>query len=372
MASMFEACVSLASLDLSSFDTSNVTDMKKMFKCCYQKTVGYEYNNSLTELDLTSFHTEELTDMQSMFMGLQGLVTLNFSSNFSTANVTTMKEQFYMCKNLTAIDLSGFDTSNVTAMDYMFTSCSNLLTLDLTAFNTSNVTTMHRMFTSCSKLTGIDFGSNFDTSNVTDMERMFQSCGSLTSLDVSNFDTSSVTTMAYMFASCSKIPELNLLNFDTSNVLTMERMFDSFQNNCNEADIVPLNLASFDTSNVTNMRDMFINATKTVTICVSDAFVTTSVVNSSSMFKNCLQLTGEAGTPYNSEKMDAEYARIDDPDNGNPGYFTEIPKLAKVGTKSCYSRLLTQLKMLREQFLLCFMEQLQEASWDLQPQVEHY
>lgn len=43
---MFERCVSLISLDLSSFDTSKVQEMKYMFQSCY----------SLIYLNLISFH----------------------------------------------------------------------------------------------------------------------------------------------------------------------------------------------------------------------------------------------------------------------------------------------------------------------------
>ena len=40
------------------------------------------------------------------------------------------------------------------------------------------------------------------------------------------------------------------------------------------------------------------------------------------MFTNCGSLVGGAGTTYNSSITDKTYARIDDPDNGKPGYFT--------------------------------------------------
>jgi hypothetical protein len=40
------------------------------------------------------------------------------------------------------------------------------------------------------------------------------------------------------------------------------------------------------------------------------------------MFDNSTKLVGGSGTVYNSSNVDKTYARIDDPDNGNPGYFT--------------------------------------------------
>jgi len=40
------------------------------------------------------------------------------------------------------------------------------------------------------------------------------------------------------------------------------------------------------------------------------------------MFTSSTNLVGSAGTTYNSNHTDKEYARVDDPANGKPGYFT--------------------------------------------------
>ena len=47
---MFQGCKSLESLDVSSFDTSNVTDMAAMFEGC----------DSLKELDISNFDTSNV------------------------------------------------------------------------------------------------------------------------------------------------------------------------------------------------------------------------------------------------------------------------------------------------------------------------
>ncbi|WP_276414706.1 MucBP domain-containing protein, partial [Lactococcus garvieae] len=82
------------------------------------------------------------------------LTTLDLSK-FDTSNVTSMNYMFYGCSALTTLDLSKFDTSNVTSMNYMFNGCSALTTLDLSKFDTSKVTTMNYMFsnTTIKKLT---------------------------------------------------------------------------------------------------------------------------------------------------------------------------------------------------------------------------
>ena len=47
---MFNGCSSLESIDLSSFNTSNVTDMRWMFDEC----------SSLKSIDLSSFNTNNV------------------------------------------------------------------------------------------------------------------------------------------------------------------------------------------------------------------------------------------------------------------------------------------------------------------------
>ena len=66
-----------------------------------------------------------------------------------------MSSMFYICNNLTTLDLSSFDTSAVTSMGGMFDNCDRLTTLDLSSFDTSAVTNMDFMFYNCNNLTTI-------------------------------------------------------------------------------------------------------------------------------------------------------------------------------------------------------------------------
>ena len=191
---MFNNCSTVKTLDLSNFNTSNVTSMINMFSQC----------SSLTELDL---------------------------SNFNTLNVTNMSNMFSGCRSLTSLDLSSFNTSNVTSMYGMFSSCTSLINIDLSSFNTSNVTGMNSMFNSCFELTDIDL-SKFDTSKATTISWMFYQCIKLTKLDLSNFNTSKVTDMSYMFSNCRTLTNLDISNFDFTNVTSYSNMFQSVPTNC--------------------------------------------------------------------------------------------------------------------------------------------
>ena len=157
---------------------------------------------------------------------------------------------------------------------------------------------------------------DFDTSNVTNMGDMFYGCKALTSLDVSSFDISKVTNMSGIFRSCNALTSLDVSKFDTSKVTDMSDMFYF----CKA--LTSLDVSKFDTSNVTDMSDMFYNCNALITITASEKFVTEKVTASSSMFTNCTSLKGGAGTVYDENHTDKEYARIDG-GTEEPGYFTK-------------------------------------------------
>jgi len=138
---MFYECYSLKSIDLSSFNTNNVTNMRNMFNRC----------SSLKSIDLSSFNTNNVTDMNNMFSYCSSLESIDLSS-FNTNNVTNISCMFYECSSLKSIDLSSFNTNNVTNMSFMFYKCSSLESINLSSFNTNNVTDMSYMFDGCSSL----------------------------------------------------------------------------------------------------------------------------------------------------------------------------------------------------------------------------
>ena len=176
-------------LDLSSFDTSNVTNMSYMFS-----------DSQATTLDVSNFNTSNVTDMSFMFYGSQA-PTLDVS-NFNTSNVTDMSSMFEATQAVT-LDVSNFNTSNVTNMGAMFYG-SQAPTLDVSNFNTSNVTNMSYMF-SDSQATTLDV-SNFNISNVTDMSYMFSYAANLKIIYASNkFNTNNVTSSTDMFTGSTNL-----------------------------------------------------------------------------------------------------------------------------------------------------------------------
>lgn len=135
---MFYDCSRLRTLDVSGFDTSNVTAMNSMFDGC----------SSLEELDVSGFNTSKAVKLWSMFKDCSSLKKLDVSG-FDTSKADTLKEMFSGCSTLTELDVSGFVTSNVepglpynpTGIQWMFADCQKIKFLDLTGFDTRNLAT---------------------------------------------------------------------------------------------------------------------------------------------------------------------------------------------------------------------------------------
>lgn len=116
-------------IGFENMDTSDVENMRYMFCTDY-------------DLDLSTWNTSKVTNMQGMFSGCSGNIT--FGANFDTSNVTDMSHMFerYAGGNL---DLKSFNTYNVKDMNSMFR-FTKMKYLDLSSFDTYNVEDMREMF----------------------------------------------------------------------------------------------------------------------------------------------------------------------------------------------------------------------------------
>ena len=282
-----------------------------------------------------------LTDKQST-----DDVTTKLCTSINEKPIVSMSYMFSNSKT-SKIDLSSFDTSSVTNMECMFHSVSNVKEYDLSNFNTSKVTRMVAMFvnnysleninmdgwdlsgslTGSSIINGMFSGSdNIKTLSMkkwkipesfTHVGGNRQLClkpNELEYIDVSNWDLSNTKDISGVFGHFTGKEIRGLDTWDTSNI---ENMYNVFGNN---SQIESLDLSSWDTNKVVNMNSMFINSPNLKTIIVSDKFKIDNVTDSVNMFSNCPKIAGENGTLFNSNHLDKEYARIDEP--GKPGYFT--------------------------------------------------
>ena len=115
MSYMFAGCSVLQTApNIETFNTTNVTNMAHMFEGCH-----------FTGLDLSVFNTHNLNGdgMVAMFKNCSYLQTLDLSS-FTTTQITDMTELFYNCRALRGeegLNISQFDMSNVTTLTNMCT-----------------------------------------------------------------------------------------------------------------------------------------------------------------------------------------------------------------------------------------------------------
>ena len=133
-------------------------------------------------------------------------------SSFQTKNVTNMKGMFYNCNNLENIDLSSLNTQNVNDMSFMFYKCERLKDIDLSSFNTQNVSDMSNMFDYCLNLEHINL-SSFNINKNTNIIYMFSNCKNLKKIDLSSFqnDFSRVSTNGIFF-NCDNLIQIKTNN----------------------------------------------------------------------------------------------------------------------------------------------------------------
>ena len=113
---------------------------------------NYKYkSNEKGEIKVKFIFNKLLTSTFCMFWKCSSLISIDLSS-FNTTNVKDMWGMFSGCSSLQSINLSSFNTTNVKDMNYMFRGCSSLQSINLTSFNTTNVENMYQMFYGCSSL----------------------------------------------------------------------------------------------------------------------------------------------------------------------------------------------------------------------------
>lgn len=327
-------------LDLSDWDTSNVTDMSRMFSNCH----------ALTNLDVSKFNTSNVTNINEMFAGTGKINMIDMSkwdlSKLSNGNYESggfakvfkgsyceniklpnmnLKKEFntyygntfsflYGLKSLQAPELVNSYTNNIR---FLFAGDHELYDVDMSDWDFSNVTYAYGAFYG-TKISNVSVNlsnakdsiysmfresyadsiniSNLEiSSKVTDTKWMFGDTKSTTidfvdSNGNTKFDTSGVTNMSYMFRNSKNLTTINGLNkLNTSNLKDIGAMFY----NCNS--LTSIDLSYWNTSNINNVTSdlstndktgLFENCYNLVDLKLPRKFITSKVRNISGMFNN--------------------------------------------------------------------------------------
>jgi len=212
---MFHECGSIQSLDLSSWNTSKLNEITYvdgstvlgLFNGC----------SKLETIKLPeAFIDNKITDLQRMFFGCTLLTSVNIT-NWDTSNVTVMRQMFDGCENLVSLDIAHWDTGNVTDMRWLFGNCTKLSSVNIDKWDVSKVNDFAYMFYRCYCITSLDL-SSWITNKVINMNYMFGACKSLKSLRLDNFNFSNVTEMIdFMDSSNTELDYIKVYDVNTAN-----------------------------------------------------------------------------------------------------------------------------------------------------------
>ena len=110
------------------------------------KNRSYELQGNFQyETKITIIYKKTIISCNSMFSYCQNILSIDLS-NFDSSQVTIMNYMFQNCNKLVSINFTNFNTKNVKEMKYIFDLCSDLSSIDLSMFNTEQVTLMEAMF----------------------------------------------------------------------------------------------------------------------------------------------------------------------------------------------------------------------------------
>lgn len=148
MSNMFSSSY-FEELDLRNWNLSGLSSgaAQNVFNSCWAQKILAP--NLLTN-NITHFNG---------FESCSQLETLDIS-NWDTSNISAFANWFYQCRKLTQLDLSHFDTRNATNFKQMFRTCPALTTLNISSFDFSKTTNPYIMFDGCSALENLQFGIN--------------------------------------------------------------------------------------------------------------------------------------------------------------------------------------------------------------------
>jgi surface protein len=259
---MFSGCANLKSLDLSSFNTSNVENVKAIFDGC----------TSLEYLDISNFNTSQVTEYVNMFKDVNPLKYINLYNAqikdeikdkikdiIIDSTIICQKDDFKIGEDITYIKACCEYNDNIlkcSSENYITIQYNKNITYE-NGFQINNyseyrkniifiqneesiinptgkleiksdskieihlnnsIQSLASFFNStydknAKDIISIDF-SHFDSSLITDTNSLFYGCSSLLKLDLNNFITNPETSMENMFSGCDSLEYLDISGFN--------------------------------------------------------------------------------------------------------------------------------------------------------------
>ena len=166
--------------------SSKLNKIKVETKDQLKSIIRERYNNNKSFVYLSDIDVSELNDLSSIFDGLK--IEVVDISGWDTSNVTTMAYMFTECEDIKKIiGIENLDVSKLQSANAMFYGCQNLVELDLTNWNPILLNSAWNMFSYCSNLKIIKNIENWQLPNIKNVSYMFYKCTKL-DVDLSNWN----------------------------------------------------------------------------------------------------------------------------------------------------------------------------------------
>ena len=226
---------------LSTTCISGVEDLSSLFG---QNSVSPGYFDNFN-VDISTWDTSSVIDMYKMFFGAKSFnQTVVY---WDTQQVRDMGSMFYGAASFNQA-LDGWNTAKVTNMGSMFKNAV-VFNKAINSWNVQRVKNMDSMFAGATSFNKpIDA---WETKNVEDMESMFSGAKSFDQA-IGNWNTGNVVDMHNMFANATSFNQA-LNGWDTKNVEDMDSMFMG-------SSVFNKPLDQWKTGKVTDMDSMFLDA----------------------------------------------------------------------------------------------------------------
>ena len=335
---MFAHLSNLKYLDLQRFDPSNVISMEYLFA----HTGDFEVNIG------EKFNTEKLEDVESLFYKSY-ISNVDFLNNFDFSKVKSTYRMFDNMLGNVEINLHDIVFNDATNANYMFTESSGIKSISLSNISFPNATSARYMISSLKNIEHISFSGLFDGSNLTEINYFIYNNPKLQSVDLGdNFLLTNLSHMYYFITFCDSLVNIDFgKNFDISNITEIDDMLYhlpviteiDFKNflDLSKATRISLMVENCDNLKTIHIGNKFTFGPDANLNCIFDDLINLETIyagphsysdenNETGVFCNVPSLKGGAGTTFDKNYRSIEYARIDDPEHGKPGYFTLDPR----------------------------------------------
>lgn len=231
LTSLFNSCTLLASINMTGLNFAAVTNIGSAF-----------FYTAITSIDLTPFANSLLAFIDYAFAGtkitsidmspiqvgplisIESLLRSSLITSFTWTNktfplLTSIDDMLSTCSELISVDISGCSFPSLAGSYYLFVYDDVLETVDVSGCSFPVMDNMCYWFYDCPNLTSVDF-TEITTGALEDVGSMFQYCTSLVTVDTSPIDFSTVRYFNAMFRYCTNLTSARIDVMDVRNALT--------------------------------------------------------------------------------------------------------------------------------------------------------